>query len=217
VKVLAVDPSIAKPAAAVLMTQHCPAASRRDPRGWLRAAHAYQMTAQFTTATDDTSLHRCGLIGAWATGLIHDHRIDVVVVEVPSDHGGYDRTRLAQRSRKDLAAEPLAKLNRSIGAIACAAASRGARLVELRVVDAVAERQTGTVAAALQMASEVDRTLARELVTKYCGQATHGKAVRHRILRSLLEAAGRSVPAQEDRRDATWLGLQFLTEEWSRS
>lgn len=217
VNVLAIDPSIANPAAAVLMTKLCPPATRRDPRGWLRAAHAYQMTSQLVTPTAASTLDRCGQVGKWAGELVRDHRIDVVVVEIPADHGAYEGLRHKQRSRKDLAAEPLAKLNRSIGALAMAAATHGARLVELKVIDQVAERQTGTVASALAVASEHDRTLARDLVTTHARDAIHSKAVRHRILRALLEAAQRTVPAQVDRRDAAWLGLQFLTEEWSRT
>jgi hypothetical protein len=217
-KLLAIDPSIAKPASAFFWV-HEDQIPRRIPsrdQTWTEAAVSFQSTHQIKTVVGDSSVARCAYIAKCIRGEVSFHGIDTVVIEVPPVGGSYRAGQARQRSKTDLKSADLDKLNRAIGAIAGAAATCGARVVELPAIDGVVERSRGIVAGALAQASRLDGSLARDLMqATLANEPLHGKKCRHRILRALLGATATELPAQEDARDAAWLGLQYLaTEVW---
>lgn len=213
--IVAVDPSIAKPGAAVFSVQLAALQLERVDR-WRLAAREFVAAERMHTNKSGTSLQRAAEVGQWVKRLALTHDADVVVIEVPAEAGAYHGRRRFQRSKSDLNAAALVLLNRAIGAAALAAESAGAEVAELAPVDASVERSRGVVASAIKTAALLDRSLARELVVELGNEATVGKKVRHRVMKALLEAYGHELPKQEDARDAAWLGMQYIATEMVR-
>lgn len=211
--VIAVDPSIAKPGAALFRVRT--AADLLIADRWCLAARDFVSATRMRTDTAAASVRRAAEVGAWVADLVRTHAADVVVIEVPPASGTYHGKRRAQRSKSDLNAAALVLLNRAIGAAAHGAEAAGARVVELAAVDASREFARGIVAGAINSAARIDPGLARSLVVDLGGEATVGKKVRHRVMQSLLDAYGHALPKQEDARDAAWLGMQYIATELS--